>query len=127
MIHMMRLGMLGVLLACSGKETEPEPSEPGEPATEPAEPSEPSEPDTDAPEPDSSEPSEPSEPAGEPDDSFADSTGREGAAFCVAGGTVSGDGLSGSFCTGAVDIAAGRTYSNREFTWQPGPVIKLSE
>lgn len=122
MMNVMRLGLLGLLLACSGKETDPEPSEPSEPATEPSEPSEPSEPDTDNP-----EPSEPSEPAGEPDDPFADSTGREGAAFCVAGGTVSGDGLSGSFCTGAVDIAAGRTYSNREFTWQPGPVIKLSE
>ena len=119
-MDVMRLGLLGLLLACSGKETEPEPNEPGEPATEPSEPSEPS--DTDNP-----EPSEPSEPAGESDDPFADGTGREGAAFCVAGGTVIGGGLSGSFCTGAVDIAAGRTYSNREFTWQPGPVIKLSE
>ena len=27
---------------------------------------------------------------------------------------------------GAVDIGVGRTYSNSEYTWQPGPVIKIS-
>ena len=62
------------------------------------------------------------------DQPFASAEGREGNTFCVGGGTVSNsEGLSGSFCLGAADIAAGRTYQNGQYTWQPGPVLKLAE
>lgn len=59
---------------------------------------------------------------------FASDEGREGNTFCVGGGSVTNnEGLSGSFCLGAADIASGRTYQNGEYTWQPGPVLKLAE
>ena len=56
------------------------------------------------------------------DESEIDKTGQ---AFCSAGGFVQGEGISGSFCFGAVDIAAA-PISSGVYTWQPGPFTRVS-
>ena len=63
---------------------------------------------------------------GEPAPETDDTQGKSGGVFCSAGGSVSGNNISGSYCMGPVDIAPGNTSTSGNLTWQPGPVVKIS-
>ena len=62
----------------------------------------------------------------EPEPETDDTESKTGAVFCAAGGSVSGGNVSGSFCMGPVDVAAGASSTSSGITWQPGPIVKVS-
>ncbi|MEN9786163.1 MAG: hypothetical protein RLZZ299_1427 [Pseudomonadota bacterium] len=48
-----------------------------------------------------------------------------GAAWCAAGGVVSGGGYAGTFCLAPVDLASGGVAQGGGYSWTPGPVVIL--